>query len=231
MAIVLNLLAEQQHADEIRRRDPVRRTLMGSVLTIGVALSFSLLSWLAAWQAQEDLKSVELRWLRLESENKQLSEALVKSRKVEEDLNALTNLASSRFLWAPLLNAMQDCVIDRVQVSGLRADQASTPVKTETIAPKTREKSKVSKVVTTNMVETIVLHIEANDYSNSQFSRLQDIISSQPYFRRCLQTNGTVRLASLNPPAKSDGENEERNFTHFKIEVAFPPVTRSEARR
>jgi hypothetical protein len=223
MAIYLNLLAEQQYAEEIRRRDPVRRTLVGSGIVVGVALGCSLILKLVCWQAAEELIASERKWQRMEIENKQLIDARRKTIDTERKLKALQALAINRFLWAPVLNAMQECILDRVQVTGLRVDQSCTPTKT------TNPKDKERKSATTNITEKITLNIEARDYANNQFSRFQEGVSAHPYLRKLL-ANGTVRLTSLTPPAKSGGEADNRDYTLFRIEVAFPSVTRSEAK-
>jgi hypothetical protein len=219
MAITLNLLAEHQFAEEIKRRDPVRRTIVGSVIVLLLALGAVVVLSLYCWVADEEKKAVESHWQSLERQNKQLTDDLTKNRQIDKRLYALRTLASNRFLWGPVLNSLQDCVVDRVQVTGIRAEQTCSLLK---IPP---SKDSKSKTIITNAVEKIVLNIEARDYANGQFSRFQDSLSSHTYLHRLL-TNGTVRLTNLNPPVKSDGESAGRDFTIFRIEVAFPPITR-----
>lgn len=227
MAIVLNLLAERQHAEEIRRRDPVRRTLVASGICIGLALGCSLVLSLVSWQVKEEKRGIQLHWERLENENKQLTDALKKTATIEQNLGALQLLASNRFLWAPMLNAMQDCIVDQVQVSGVRVDQTYNV--TTITPPGAKGGGRKPPVLNSNITEKIVLNIEARDYANGQFSKFQETISTHPFLRSLL-TNGTVRLTGLTPPNRSDGEVPGKDHTTFKIEVAFPPVTRSEAR-
>jgi hypothetical protein len=228
MAILLNLLAEEQHTEEIRRRDPVRRALVGSGIIVGVALGCSLVLKLISWQASEELIASETHWKRLENENRQLTDARRKTIDIERKLRALQLLAQNRFLWGSILNALQECVVDRIQVTSLRADHTYTVTKPAVARDKEKEKDRKT-VGGTNVTEKIVLNIEARDFSNTQFSKFQEAISSHPYLRGLL-TNGTVRLASLSPPNKSEGDALNRDHTIFKVEVAFPQVVRSEAK-
>ena len=43
---------------------------------------------------------------------------------MDRKLSALEALSTNRFLWAPVLNALQKTMVDHVQVTKLKGDQA-----------------------------------------------------------------------------------------------------------
>src|SRR5687767_9933303 len=99
MPIRINLLAEQQSADEMRRRDPVKR-----VLYVGVALVLLMLVWIGLTEvnltlAKKELADYESRLKSVEQESK-----LVKSNHsavgdIDNKIKALERYQRSRFFW------------------------------------------------------------------------------------------------------------------------------------
>src|SRR5580765_5785017 len=61
MPIRLNLLAEAQAAAEMRRRDPVKRAIMASVVLIALALGWSGYLYLKSMMANSDLGKIEIQ--------------------------------------------------------------------------------------------------------------------------------------------------------------------------
>src|SRR4029434_3673614 len=124
MAIRLNLLAEAQALEELRRRDPAKRAII-----IGACAAVAMLVWSS---------SVQLRIFLLKSEVKNL-ETQVNSRtneyntalKFQKQLTdtrqkalALHQLATNRFLQGSALNALQQTVTSDVQLRRFRSEQA-----------------------------------------------------------------------------------------------------------
>ena len=124
MPIRLNLLAEAQAAEELRRRDPIKRVIFGGVLV--VALMFAWWSWLQlrVMVANSNLSQVEAQ---IQSHTNAYQVVLVSEKKIAEtkaNLAALQKLTDSRFLQGNLLNALQHATVPGVQLVRLRVDQS-----------------------------------------------------------------------------------------------------------
>jgi hypothetical protein len=221
MAIALNLLAEQQLAEDLRRRDPVRRTIVGAGLLVALVLSGSLFLLLRSWLASEELASQELRWQSLQKENKQVIDELTLTAEIEQRLGALTSLASNRFLWASVFNALQDSIVPNIQLTRLKTEQKYLQVKPVI----TETKGKKAPLPETTTTETVTMTIEARDYAG-QFSKFQEALATNAFFKSVL-TNDGVKLVQLSPPSANDPESVgQRSFVVFTIECLFNPKTR-----
>src|SRR6516225_432340 len=123
MPIHLNLLAETQAADELRRRDPVKRMIFSGVLV--VALIFVWWSWLQlrVMVANSNLSQLEAQ---IQSHTNAYQVVMVNQKKIADakaNLTALQKLANSRFLQGNLLNALQHATTPGVQLLRLAVSQ------------------------------------------------------------------------------------------------------------
>src|SRR2546425_1570668 len=118
MPIRINLLAEAQAAEELRRKDPVKRAILaGSLLVVLV------LFWISSLQikiitAKSGLKDLQLKWNSIDKSYQEAVESKRKSIEVDGKLAALQQLKTNRFLWGTCLNAFQQTLsgADDVQV-------------------------------------------------------------------------------------------------------------------
>jgi Tfp pilus assembly protein PilN len=124
MPIRINLLAEAQAAEDLRRRDPVKR-----VLWIGACLVAAILAWASTLQARIVLRSTQLDTL--EGKIKDLEgeyAGVVASQKAlasaRQNLNALERLRTNRFLTGNLLDTLQKVYVDDVRVVKLKTEFA-----------------------------------------------------------------------------------------------------------
>ena len=62
MPIRINLLAEAQELEEMRRRDPVKRAIWAAVVIGAILLGYSSLLQLRATVASRDLGALAHRW-------------------------------------------------------------------------------------------------------------------------------------------------------------------------
>lgn len=142
MPICLNLLAEQQAAEEARRRDPVKRALWaGSAL---VALMFL---WMASLQlriasARAELSRRESKLQSLEEDSKEAHTHWAANHKLSSRLTNLQRYSTNRFFSATLLDALQQVVLDDVRVVQLQTvhtytTNAEVTFKTNVVVPVT----------------------------------------------------------------------------------------------
>ena len=126
MPIRLNLLAEAQAAEEMRRRDPVKRAIWVAALLICLVLVWSSSLQLKAMLARNQLGRIEASINARTNEYQQIVNNQKELADVKQKLGALSQLATNRFLNGNLLNALQDTSVDHVQLVRLRAQQTYT---------------------------------------------------------------------------------------------------------
>src|SRR2546425_65438 len=138
MPIRINLLAEQQAADELRRRDPVKRATWVGGFLVGVLAVWSGYLQVRLMAATSEVKRYESEWKKLESDYKKVSANMEAAAEAERKWAALQALATNRFLWANPLNALQFVMatVDEVQITTLKTSQSYTI--TEPVKPSTK---------------------------------------------------------------------------------------------
>jgi hypothetical protein len=191
MPIHLNLLAETQAAEELRRRDPVKRMVFATVLV--VVLMFVWWSWLQlrVMVANANLSQVEGQ---IQQHTNEYQVVLVNEKKIADakaNLAALRKLANNRFLQGNLLNALQNVTVPGVQLVRLMVYQS--------YASAQNNNSQISAPVT----EKIVVSLDAQDFSSDpgdQVNKFKDAISQEPYFKSQLGRTNDVRLMNLSAP-------------------------------
>ena len=107
MPIRLNLLAEQQAAEDLRRRDPVKRAIWVAGLIVGVMVIWSGRLQIKLMGAMSEVNRYESEWKKLESDYNKVTANFEKAADAETKWAALQALATNRFLWAGPLNALQ----------------------------------------------------------------------------------------------------------------------------
>lgn len=238
MPVRINLLSEAIAAEEERRNDPVKRSMW-----IGVFCVFLVLLWYSTLLFEQMVVSSRLdekktEWSRLEPSNKDLREASNGIRDAMTKITALDRLSTNRFLWAPVLNAIQYTMVeDRVQLVRLNGQQSyvvllppkedpkkKTSAPGEKTAPAPKKKKKANPASST---EKVLLTLDARDVGaqgEQNFNAFIDAIGQSPYFKANLETGG-LRLAKLLPPT-SEGGNADKAFTLFTVECKFPDKER-----
>ena len=214
MPIRLNLLAEAQAAEDLRRRDPIKRVVFGGVLV--VALVFVWWSWLQlrVMVAKSNLSQIEAQ---IQSHTNTYQVVLVNEKKIteaKENLAALQKLTHNRFLQGNLLDALQSATVPGVQLVRLRVDQTY----------QANQGTEVQTNVT--ITEKIVLTLDAEDFSSNpgdQVNRFKDAISDEPYFKAELGRTNVVRLTNLSAPQVDPGGKPSVLFT---LQCAYPNRTR-----
>src|SRR5476649_1072993 len=124
MAIKINLLAEAQAAEELRRRDPVKRAIF-----LGTSLVVIMLFWGGMGQINTSLANERLAGVKtaIDAHNSEYTNVLANLNKIavaKKKLEALQKLQASRFLQGNLLNALQQVTVDGVQLTRMRVEQS-----------------------------------------------------------------------------------------------------------
>lgn len=224
MPIRINLLAEAQAAEELRRRDPVKRSIY-----IAAFLMAAVLSWASVLQARIALQKNEVAKLEQNIEDMTSDYADVVASQnalntTQLKLKAIECLRTNRYLSGNLLNALQQVFVEDVRVVRIKTDFAYKL--TAAIPPKTNAFNVVAGQPATS-AEQIKVQIEALDASSNPGDRVnsyKEAISSLPHVAR--RFNGQereVRLTGLNPP-QTDANGKQ--YVLFTLECPYPEIVR-----
>ncbi|MDB6027839.1 MAG: hypothetical protein JWM68_4062 [Verrucomicrobiales bacterium] len=229
MPIRINLLAEAQASEEARRRDPVKRAIWVCSFLIVAALAWSGYLFLKLQSAQRETLAQESRWKQNEGEFKVITESQKQMIEAERKLTALLRFSTNRFLWAPVLNGLQQAV---VPVSGeIQLDQIKAVQTYEQLAAVPASKDKKTPAKPAASVEKISLILKSRDYGNpteANYNKFKTALNNQPYFKTLLQKNEGVRLASTLAGPTLDPFDPSRAYYQFSLECSFQEMKRDE---
>lgn len=224
MPIRLNLLAEAQAAAEMRRRDPVKRALWLAGLLTGLMLLWSGGLQFKAVLAKQELTRIEGQMMAHTNQYQQVLSDQQKAADIKQRLTALSQLATNRFLNGTLLNALQQTTVEDIQLLRFHVDQ--TYVYNEGTKPRTNE-DRVIFGTASKATEKILITLDGNDTSPKfdQYTRYQEMINSNAYFKTVLGKGNPVTLksGSLSPPQVA---TSGKPCVLFSLECRLPEKTR-----
>jgi len=223
MPIHINLLAEAQAAEELRRRDPVKRAIfIGISLTI-VALMWSGLVYVNELLAEGRLNSVQIDINTKTNAYQRVMLDRTRIATIQTRLAALQNLQTNRFLQGNLLDALQHATLTGVQLTRLRVEQ--NYLLTEGTASRKEDDRDIPGRPGTVM-ERIMVHLDARDSSanpGDQVNKFREAIAQQDYFLKMLdKTNGLQLASPPTAPLLIDG----KQYVLFTLDCRFREVVR-----
>ena len=224
MPIRLNLLAEAQAAEEQRRRDPVKRAIWIAALLIALMLGWAASLQAKAFWAKQELGKVAARMNACTNEYRKVIEDKAKVADINRRLISLHSLTTNRFLNGNLMNALQQTVMDDIQLSLVKVEQNYAFV--EATKSKTND-SKVIRGKSATATERIVITLEGADSSPSagdQVTKFKELLGKHAYFQSALGQTNQVSLKSLSAPTLSPETG--RAVVLFSLESRLPPKTR-----
>ena len=223
MPIHINLLAEAQAAEELRRRDPVKRAIF-----IGISLTIVALMWSGMVWVNERLAEGRLNRVQIDINTKTNAYQLVMSERskiaaIQTKLGALQNLQTNRFLQGNLLNALQHTTVSGVQLTRLRVEQSY--ILTEGTVSQT-DGDRVIAGRPATVREKIMVHLDARDSSanpGDQVNKFREAITQLDYFQKMLDRTNGLQLA--NPPSAPMTIDGKQSVL-FTLDCRFPEVIR-----
>ena len=218
MPIRINLLAEAQAAEEMRRKDPVKRAIWIGAFAVFLVLLCSFTLQFKIMATRAEVSSLQMSWKTIEKEVQNINEHRNATRQLEQRLSALDQFTTNRMLWASALNALQYTPVEGVELVRVRSEQ--TFLLNEGSRPRTNEHGIVVQGKPSTVTEKILLTIEAKDFStglNDLVPQYKQTLASYPYFQAHLQKTNTVQLTSLSAPQTEVG----RTFRAFGMQLFF----------
>ena len=226
MPIRINLLAEAQAAEELRRKDPVKRAVW-----VGVFLLFLVALWAMTLQfkilrAKGDLSSLNTKWISIEKSYQVAVDYQRRSIEAEGKLAALHEMTTNRFLWGTALNAFQQTLnnLDGVHVVRLKTDQAY--IAGEEVKARTEAGRNIpgQPATATERVRMVIDAIDSSNPPGARVTKFKENIASVPFFLESLQPTNGVRLTQRSAPQLSP--NGKNPFVMFQLEAHFKEKTR-----
>jgi hypothetical protein len=224
MPIRINLLAEAQIAEDLRRRDPVKRAIFGGALLVVLALAWSSSLQLGVMISKRELGQIQGTIEQRNGEWQKVVDSQKKIYDIRAKLNSLQQLTASRFLQGNFMNALQHLNLDGVQLVRVRTDQSF--FKVEAVPAAKSNDAHAQPGHPAMVAEKIRITLDARDISASpgdQVNKFKDAIAGQSYFKSNLNPTNGVQLVSLSPMATgTDG----RPYVPFTLQWDLPQQDR-----
>ena len=225
MAIRLNLLAEAQAAEEMRRRDPVKRVGWIAALLISIMLVWSSSLQLKAKLANNQVARVDAQMSAISNDFRLVLENQKKADEARHNVAALRQLTTNRLLGANLLNALQQTTVDDIELLRLKVAQDYLP--TDEVKARTNDNNKIIPGRPATVTEKVLLTLEGRDSSSSpgdQVGVYKNCISTNTYFRSLLGKTNSVTLKNLSAPelVTIAGSPVGKACVLFSLECRFP---------
>lgn len=205
MPIHLNLLAEAQAAEDLRRRDPVKRVIVGGLLVVVAMLAWCSVVYVKVMLAESELGRTQFA---VDSHALPYQNALTNDSKIaaaKMKISQLQKLVNARFLQGNLLNALQKVTVDDVQLTGIRVDQSYF----RTAKPP-------------SITEQTIVTLHARDSSanpGDQVGKFKDALARQAYFQGMLEKTNDILLTDESAPQQ---DQNGKGFVSFTLECHFP---------
>ena len=224
MAIRINLLAEAQAAEELRRKDPVKRAAWGGVLVVSLVAIWSLTLQSKIIIANSELHKQNVSWQAIARSVDIVQTNQIELARLERNLTALQQFRTNRFLWGSFLDMLQHTVVDDVRVTRVKAEQAYAI--TEGTPDRTNE-LRVVKGRPAVATERIVLVIEAHDFTpnSTGYIRFKEAIASAPIFQGSVQKTNVTLIGM--PPPIADPFSPSGTATPFTLQCVLPEKERT----
>jgi hypothetical protein len=224
MPIRLNLLAEAHAAEELRRKDPVKRALWVAALLIALVLGWASSLQLKAIVTNKELNAVLAQVKQCTSDYNRVVDLQKQTGQMAQKISALTALSTNRFLTGNLLNALQHTTVEDVQLVRLKLDHSYTL--TDEVKARTNGVTVIPGRPAT-AVEKTTLVLDGQDSSlnpGDQVLRIKDTISQFPYFKDSLDRANPVAWKNSSAPQISPDTGKA--IVLFTLECRYPEKIR-----
>jgi hypothetical protein len=226
MPIRINLLAESQAIEELRRKDPAKRALWVAAICVGAVLVWSGKLWLNIWTESSTLSE---RISDSDSLSKQYNTVVANQKKLadaDSKLEALASFSSNRFLYANMLDSLMHTADPDIQVTSLRTEQTFRT--TPGTAASTSETGRPIPAKKGGATERLALYIEAKDSSKNpgdeEISRYIRALATSPYFEAQQITTNSIQMR-ITGNTEIDADTG-KPFVPFILECIYPERVR-----
>jgi hypothetical protein len=218
MPIRINLLAEALAAEDLRRRDPVKRAVYAGAFLVVLSLVWYSSTFLKTMVEKQKLNQVQAEIQTHTNDYAKVVSNLKKIADAQKRLDALDQLAATRFLQGNLMNALQQTYVPNVQLSRLRVDQ--TYGATAATAARTNG-SVIIPARPASVAEHVSLIMDAKDFSpnpGDQVNHFKEALLKQDYFSQDLDSTNGIRLSSMSALQTA---GDSKSYVMFTLQCRF----------
>src|SRR5687768_6525985 len=122
MPIRINLLAEQQAAEDARRKDPVKRTLVIGGALVVATICWTLMTFMQVKAKRSEFQNEEARFKELDEKAKAARTMQAEIGDLERRIVSLDRYSTNRTLWASMLDALQRAAVDPIRLKSISAN-------------------------------------------------------------------------------------------------------------
>lgn len=123
MPIRINLLAEQQAADEARRKDPVKRAMIIGGALVVFTILWTLMAFMQVKAKRSEFQNEEARFKELDDKAKAARTLQAEIGDMERRIVSLDRYSTNRMLWGSMLDALQRVTVDQIRLKSISANQ------------------------------------------------------------------------------------------------------------
>ena len=225
-AITLNLLAEEQLAEQASARDPVKSAAaIGATLLMLSALCGSLL-WVVAGQRRTEVNLLKVRWDNVGAQQATSAGTDFKSTKSYAD--DLVALSRARTLYARQLALIKDLVPDSVQLSRINlalnteVHEGAGAAGGDALASAGNDKDKPVKTARPRSIERLRLQLDGKAVSSHpemEVDKFLQALRTDPNFSAQVEQ---IQLRSIaRSPVSSDSASVNLPSANFVIECQY----------
>ena len=218
-SVRINLLAEEQEAVEMRRRDPVRRARLASAGALLLMLLWAAFLGLELQRGRGEVKQYETELRELQKNSSRAIGIARLAADLRHTLTTLKQQAANRLFFAPVLSALQYTTVPNVQFHDLKIEQS--------VISDPGVKAEVQNGVTVtperpgSTTEKTRLVVQGKNFGDPKtIDRLVETISGHPYFKQYLRATDPVLLKDL-PRRQVDPTDPNKAFQLFTIECIY----------
>lgn len=222
MPIRINLLAEEQAAEEMRRKNPVKLGIwVGGFIVFVVGLWILKLQF-AIQFSQSDYAQVEQSWKSSLKDYSAVTNNTAKIAEVNVKLSALETYSTNRFYWASVLNSLQQSMIKDIQVVKLIGTQKYAHEDQKITGSGTTK-----RITPASSTESVSISIDGKDFNPAaqNYDRFKESLCNSEFFVKGLGRRDGFLLETVSTPT-ADPSDASRQFVTFKLICRYPEVRR-----
>ncbi|MGA2543625.1 MAG: hypothetical protein ABSG78_18915 [Verrucomicrobiota bacterium] len=226
MPIRINLMAEAQAAEEARRRNPVKLGIWIAGFCVALVGLWIAKVQMDIYFAKMDLNSLNAQWKAAEEKYNSVTNEEARIAVIQGKIAALDHLQTNRFLWGPVLNALQQTVVDPIQVTHIWGLQTYEAEPNKSIGAGATMKT----IPGMANFEKVKLFIAGKDYSPAAegYKKYEDTLNHYDFFAKIMGGRDGFTIDGAPGPKFPDAPGSAREFRVFTLTNQLPDIRRSD---
>jgi hypothetical protein len=215
-------MAEAQAAEEARRRDPVKLGIWVAGFCVLVVVIWIGKIQLDISYANTQLAAITADWRKAEPNYNMVTNFFDRKTQVNSKLDSLDQLSTNRFLWAPVLNALQQTVVDNIEVTHVIGSQSFVVQDASFVGS-----GSTKKMLPAKTIEKIKLTIDARDYNPQAegYSTYKESLCNFDFFVKALGRRDGFVLDGALGQKLADPTDPSKQFQNFTLATHFREMT------